>query len=92
MSILIKREVLEFAQLISTFLIYFVNIEAYEKITAYCLSEAGSGSDALGAKCNAKLSEDGTEYVLNGEKMWISNGGFADVYIVFAKVDGASIL
>jgi alkylation response protein AidB-like acyl-CoA dehydrogenase len=59
-----------------------------EKITAYCLSEAGSGSDALGAKCNAKLSEDGSEYVLNGEKMWISNGGFADVYIVFAKVDG----
>ena len=57
-------------------------------MTAYCLSEAGSGSDALGAKCNAKLSEDGTEYILNGEKMWISNGGFADVYIVFAKVDG----
>ena len=59
-----------------------------EKVTAYCLSEAGSGSDALGAKCNARLSEDGTEYILNGEKMWISNGGFADVYIVFAKVDG----
>jgi alkylation response protein AidB-like acyl-CoA dehydrogenase len=59
-----------------------------EKITAYCLSEAGSGSDALGAKCNARLSEDGSEYILNGEKMWISNGGFADVYIVFAKVDG----
>lgn len=59
-----------------------------EVITAYCLSESGSGSDALGAKCNAKLSEDGTEYVLNGEKMWISNGGFADVFIVFAKVDG----
>ena len=64
-------------------------IVAGEKITAYCLSEAGSGSDALGAKCNAKLSEDGTEYILNGEKMWISNGGFADVFIVFAKVDGA---
>ena len=59
-----------------------------EKITAYCLSEAGSGSDALGAKANAKLSEDGTHYVLNGEKMWITNGGFADVFIVFAKVDG----
>lgn len=59
-----------------------------EVVTAYCLSEAGSGSDALGAKCSARLSEDGTEYVLNGEKMWISNGGFADVYIVFAKVDG----
>jgi len=59
-----------------------------EVVTAYCLSEAGSGSDALGAKCSAKLSADGTEYVLNGEKMWISNGGFADVYVVFAKVDG----
>jgi alkylation response protein AidB-like acyl-CoA dehydrogenase len=63
-------------------------IVAGEKVTAYCLSEAGSGSDALGAKCNARLSEDGSEYILNGEKMWISNGGFADVYIVFAKVDG----
>ena len=59
-----------------------------EVVTAYCLSESGSGSDALGAKCNAKLSEDGTEFILNGEKMWISNGGFADVFIVFAKVDG----
>lgn len=59
-----------------------------EIVTAYCLSEAGSGSDALGAKCTAKLSEDGKEYILNGEKMWISNGGFADVFIVFAKVDG----
>jgi alkylation response protein AidB-like acyl-CoA dehydrogenase len=59
-----------------------------ELVTAYCLSEAGSGSDALGAKTNAKLSDDGTTYTLNGEKMWISNGGFADVYIVFAKVDG----
>ena len=59
-----------------------------EVVTAYCLSESGSGSDALGAKCNAKLSEDGTYYTLNGEKMWITNGGFADVYIVFAKVDG----
>jgi alkylation response protein AidB-like acyl-CoA dehydrogenase len=63
-------------------------IVAGETVTAYCLSEAGSGSDALGAKCSARLSEDGTEYILNGEKMWISNGGFADVYIVFAKVDG----
>jgi alkylation response protein AidB-like acyl-CoA dehydrogenase len=59
-----------------------------EVVTAYCLSEAGSGSDALGAKCSARLSEDGSHYALNGEKMWISNGGFADVYIVFAKVDG----
>lgn len=59
-----------------------------EVVTAYCLSEAGSGSDALGAKTTAKLTEDGQHYVLNGEKMWISNGGFADVFIVFAKVDG----
>lgn len=59
-----------------------------EVVTAYCLSEAGSGSDALGAKATARLSEDGSHYILNGEKMWISNGGFADVYIVFAKVDG----
>ena len=59
-----------------------------EFITAYCLTESGSGSDALGAKTNAKLSADGTEYTLNGEKMFITNGSFADVYIVFAKVDG----
>lgn len=59
-----------------------------EVVTAYCLSEAGSGSDALGAKCSAKLSEDGQHYILNGEKMWITNGSFADVYIIFAKVDG----
>lgn len=67
---------------------YIPSIVSGEKITAYCLSESGSGSDALGAKCNAKLSEDGKHYVLNGEKMWITNGTFADVYIVFAKVDG----
>jgi len=67
---------------------YIPPIISGEMITAYCLSEAGSGSDALGAKCSAKLSEDGTYYTLNGEKMWISNGGFADVFVVFAKVDG----
>ena len=59
-----------------------------EVVTAYCLTESGSGSDALGAKTVAKLTDDGQHYVLNGEKMWISNGGFADVFIVFAKVDG----
>ncbi len=64
-------------------------IVAGEVVTAYCLSEAGSGSDALGAKTTARLTEDGQHYILNGEKMWISNGGFADVFIVFAKVDGA---
>lgn len=59
-----------------------------ELTTAYCLTESGSGSDALGAKTVAKLTEDGQHWILNGEKMWITNGGFADVYIVFAKVDG----
>src|SRR4028118_82389 len=67
---------------------YIPPIVSGEKVTAYCLSEAGSGSDALGAKASARLSEDGTHYILNGEKMWISNGGFADMFIVFAKVDG----
>lgn len=59
-----------------------------EVVTAYCLTEGGSGSDAMGAKTTAKLSDDGTTYTLNGEKMFISNGSFADVFIVFAKVDG----
>ena len=55
---------------------------------AYCLTEPGSGSDALGAKSKAVLSEDGKYYVLNGQKMWITNGGFADIFTVFAKIDG----
>jgi len=55
---------------------------------AYCLTEPGSGSDALGAKTKAMPTEDGEHYVLNGQKMWITNGGFADVFIVFAQVDG----
>ncbi len=59
-----------------------------EAVSAYCLTESSSGSDALGAKCVAKLSDDGQTWTLNGEKMWITNGGFADVYLVFAKVDG----
>src|ERR671921_2781653 len=67
---------------------YLPKIASGELITAYALTEAGSGSDALAAKATAKLSEDGTHYVLNGEKMWITNGGFADVFVVFAKVDG----
>ena len=54
---------------------------------AYCLSESGAGSDALGAKTRATTQADGS-FVISGEKMWITNGGFADVYIVFAKVDG----
>lgn len=55
---------------------------------AYCLTEPTSGSDALAAKTTAMLSEDGTHYVLNGQKMWITNAGFADVFIVFAQVGG----
>lgn len=55
---------------------------------AYCLTEPGSGSDALAAKTKAVLSPDGSHYVLNGQKMWITNGGFADIFVVFAKVDG----
>jgi alkylation response protein AidB-like acyl-CoA dehydrogenase len=66
---------------------YLPKLVSGEMVGAYCLSESGSGSDALGAKTRAVQQEDGS-FVLNGEKMWISNGGFADVYIVFAKVDG----
>ena len=55
---------------------------------AYALTEPSSGSDALGAKATAKLNEKGTHYILNGEKQWITNSGFADVFIVYAKVDG----
>ena len=55
---------------------------------AYGLTEPNSGSDALGAKTSAKLSDDGKHYLLNGQKCWITNGGFADVYTVFAKIDG----
>src|SRR5438132_2990041 len=67
---------------------YLPKIASGELITAYALTEAGSGSDAMNAKATAKLSEDGTQYILNGEKMFITNGGFADIFIVFAKVDG----
>jgi alkylation response protein AidB-like acyl-CoA dehydrogenase len=55
---------------------------------AYCLTEPGSGSDARGAKSTAVLSADKKYYLLNGQKMWITNGGFADLFIVFAKIDG----
>ncbi|WP_282777482.1 acyl-CoA dehydrogenase family protein [Phaeodactylibacter xiamenensis] len=55
---------------------------------AYCLTEPSSGSDALAAKTRADLSEDGNHYVINGQKMWISNAGFADIFIVFAQIDG----
>jgi alkylation response protein AidB-like acyl-CoA dehydrogenase len=67
---------------------YLPKIVTGEVVPAYALTEAGSGSDALAAKATAKLSEDGKHYILNGEKMWISNAGFSDLFIVFAKVDG----
>ncbi len=67
---------------------YLPKIASGELITAYALTEAGSGSDAMAAKATARLSTDGTHYILNGEKMFITNGGFADIFIVFAKVDG----
>lgn len=66
---------------------YLPGIVSGELVGAYCLSESGSGSDALGARARATRQPDGS-WVLNGEKMWITNGGFADIYIVFAKVDG----
>src|SRR5437870_11210011 len=58
-----------------------------EKISAYALSEAGSGSDALAAKANAVRSADGSHWVINGEKMWITNAAFADMFVTFAQVD-----
>lgn len=67
---------------------YLPKLATGELIAAYALTEPGSGSDALGAKTTAKLSADGTHYVLNGEKQWITNAGFADVFVVYAKVDG----
>ncbi|GAB3240661.1 acyl-CoA dehydrogenase family protein [Hymenobacter seoulensis] len=67
---------------------YLPGLTSGELMGAYCLTEPGSGSDALGAKTKAIPTEDGEFYVLNGQKMWITNGGFADVFIVFAQVDG----
>jgi len=67
---------------------YLPKLATGESIGAYALTESGSGSDALAAKTTAKLSDDGKHYILNGQKMWITNAGFADVFIVFAKVDG----
>jgi hypothetical protein len=67
---------------------YIPKLISGEWTGAYGLTEPNSGSDALGAKTTAKLSADGKHYILNGQKCWITNGGFADVYTVFAKVDG----
>lgn len=67
---------------------YIPKLISGEWIGAYGLTEPNSGSDALSAKTTARLSDDGTHYLLNGQKCWITNGGFADVYTVFAKIDG----
>ncbi|MEK0288312.1 acyl-CoA dehydrogenase family protein [Caldifermentibacillus hisashii] len=67
---------------------YLPKLASGELLAAYALTEPGSGSDALGAKTTAKLNEAGTHYILNGEKQWITNAGFADVFVVYAKVDG----
>jgi len=67
---------------------YLPRLAAGEMIAAYALTEPESGSDALAAKTTAVLSPDGRHYILNGQKMWITNGGFADLFTIFAKVNG----
>jgi butyryl-CoA dehydrogenase len=67
---------------------YLPRLASGEWIAAYALSESSSGSDAMNVRTQARISPDGTQYILNGEKMWISNAGFADLFIVFAKIDG----
>ncbi|HAW51940.1 MAG TPA: acyl-CoA dehydrogenase, partial [Flavobacteriales bacterium] len=66
---------------------YMPKLATGEWLASYCLTEPGSGSDANGARTKAVLSADGKNYLLNGQKMWITNGGFADIYTVFAKID-----
>lgn len=66
---------------------YIPKLASGEWKAAYCLTEPGSGSDANSGKTSAKLNAEGTHYVINGQKMWITNGGFADLLIVFAKID-----
>src|SRR5256885_10760846 len=70
---------------------YLPDLASGKKVAAYALSEAGSGSDALSAKTVARLSPDGNHYVVNGGKMWITNGGLSHLYAVFLKGDGAKI-
>jgi len=67
---------------------YLPRLAAGEIVGAYALSEASSGSDAMNSRTRAVLSPDGKHYILNGEKMWITNAGFADLFTVFAKIDG----
>jgi len=67
---------------------YLPRLASGEMIGAYCLSEPQAGSDSQNSLTRAELNKEGTHYILNGQKMWITNGGFADLYVVFAKVDG----
>ncbi|MGD0668213.1 MAG: acyl-CoA dehydrogenase family protein [Bryobacteraceae bacterium] len=67
---------------------YLPKLASGEWIAAYALSESSSGSDALNCRARAALSADGSQWILNGEKMWISNSGFADLFTIFAKIDG----
>jgi alkylation response protein AidB-like acyl-CoA dehydrogenase len=71
---------------------YLPKIASGEYVCSYCLTEPTSGSDANSGKTNAVLNEAGTHYLLNGQKMWITNGGFADIFIVFAKIEKDSKL
>jgi alkylation response protein AidB-like acyl-CoA dehydrogenase len=71
---------------------YVTRLASGELIGAYCLTEPGAGSDANSGKTNAVLSPDGKYYVLNGQKMWITNAGFADTQVVFAKIDRDRVL
>jgi len=71
---------------------YVTKLASGEFIGAYCLTEPGAGSDANSGKSNARLSEDGKNYILNGQKMWITNAGFADTLVVFAKIDTDRVL
>ncbi len=66
---------------------YLPDLATGAKFGAYCLTEPDAGSDANSGKTRAKLSEDGQHYIINGQKMWISNAGFAEIFIVFAKID-----
>jgi alkylation response protein AidB-like acyl-CoA dehydrogenase len=71
---------------------YVIKLATGELLGAYCLTEPGAGSDANAGKTNARLSEDGKNYILNGQKMWITNAGFADIQTVFAKIDNDRVL
>lgn len=71
---------------------YLPKLASGELLSAYCLTEPGAGSDANSGRTRAVISEDGKYYIINGQKMWITNGGFADVFTVFAKVENDKIL